>query len=226
VVVLLLTGFLANLPTATLAGLIVYAALGLLNPKAWIVLVHGSKVEAAIAATLTLGMLTIGLLPSLALAVLLSILDVVRTSARPHDAVLGWGAEQGRFVDVGRHPEAVIVPGVVVYRLDDRLFFANSDYFASRLREAVAAAPYEVSAVVFDAEAVVDLDASGAEKLRALVDDLDSRDIDFHLARTRQAFEKHLDRLGLEDVIPKDHRHHTVRGAVLAASGIDITADT
>lgn len=225
-VLLLFTGMLGNLPKATLAALIVYAAFGLLNPKAWLVLLRGSKVEAAIAATLTIGMLTIGLLPSLGLAVLLSILDVVRTSARPHDAVLGWGKEQGRFVDVGRHPGAVIVPGVVVYRLDDRLFFANSDYFASRVREAVDAAPYPVTALVFDAEAVVDLDASGGEKLRSLIEELHDRGITFYLARSRQAFTDQIERLGLDDVIPAGNRHHTVRSAVLAASGVDVAAET
>ncbi len=223
-VLLFLTGALAELPEATLAALIFYAAFGLLNPRAWIVLVRGSKAEALIAATLTVGMLTIGLLPSLILAVLLSIIDVVRTSARPHDAVLGWGVEQRRFVDIGRHPEAQVIPGLVIYRLDDRLFFANSEYFANRLLEAVNKAPYPVNAVVFDAEAVVDLDASGGEKLRELVEDLQARGITFYLARTRRAFDDHIERLQLTDVLPPERRHHTVRAAVLAASGYDVEA--
>ena len=80
--------------------------------------------------------------------------------------------------------------------------------------------------MVFDAEAVVDLDASGAEKLRALVAELDDRGIAFHLARSRRGFTDHIERLGLDDALPHDRQHHTVRGAVLAASGIDVTAET
>jgi sulfate permease, SulP family len=221
-VLLFLTGVLALLPKATLAAVIIFAAIGLIDPRAWKALWRGSRPEFAIAAVLVVGMLTIGLLPSLILAVLLSIIDVVRTSAQPSDAVLGWSATAGRFVDVQRRPSARIVPGVVVYRLDDRLFFANSRYFATRIREAIDGAPYPVQAVVFDAEAVVGLDASGAEELREVIEDLRGRGIRFVVARARNGFDKSLQRLGLLDELPEDARFTTVRAAVLAVSGVDV----
>jgi MFS superfamily sulfate permease-like transporter len=65
-------------------------------------------------------------LEALVVAVGLSMIDTVRRSASPHDAVLGWVARLGRYADVSLHPSAQITPGVVVYRLDDRLFFANA----------------------------------------------------------------------------------------------------
>jgi high affinity sulfate transporter 1 len=222
VVLLFLTGVLALLPKATLAAVIIFAALGLIDLRAWKVLWRGSRAEFAIAGVLVLGMITIGLLPSLVLAVLLSIIDVVRTSAQPSDAVLGWDDKAGRFVDVQRRPNARVVPGVVVYRMDDRLFFANSRYFASRLHEAIAGAPYDVHAVVFDAEAVVGLDASGAEGLREVIEELHDKGIRFVIARARRGFEQHLGRLGLEQVLPEDARFPTVRAAVKAVSGIDV----
>ena len=73
-------------------------------------------------------------------AVGLSIIDTVRRSARPHDAVLGWVERLGRYADVSLHRSARVTPGVVVYRLDDRLFFANARYFKGRVREAIRAA--------------------------------------------------------------------------------------
>lgn len=221
-VLLFLTGVLALLPKATLAAVIIFAALGLIDLRAWKRLWRGSRAEFAIAGVLVLGMLTIGLLPSLILAVLLSIIDVVRTSAQPSDAVLGWDEEARRFVDVGRRRNAQVVPGVVVYRLDDRLFFANSRYFAGRLQEAIDGAPYEVHAIVFDAEAVVGLDASGSEGLRKIIDRLQDNGIRFVIARARRSFEQHLARLGLADVIPEDGRFPTVRAAVKAVSGVDV----
>jgi high affinity sulfate transporter 1 len=221
-VLLFLTGVLALLPKATLAAIIIFAAIGLIDVRAWKALLRGSRAEFAIAGVLVLGMITIGLLPSLILAVLLSIIDVVRTSAKPTDAVLGWSAKAGRFVNVQRVPSARVVPGVVVYRLDDRLFFANSRYFAVRIREAIDGAPYEVRAVVFDAEAVVGLDASGAEELREMVEELRSRGIRFVVARARSGFEDSLGRLGLQDALPADSRFTTVRAAVQAVSGIDV----
>ncbi len=125
-VLLFLTEALALLPKATLGAVIIYAALGLMDLGAWRAFARGSRGELLVAVITVIGMLTIGLLGSLILAVLLSILDVVRRSAQPRDAVLGWSPKAGRFVDVERHQDALVIPGLVIYRLDDRLFFANS----------------------------------------------------------------------------------------------------
>jgi high affinity sulfate transporter 1 len=222
IVLLFLTGALALLPKATLAAVIIYAAIGLIDIGGWKALARGSRGELLIAAIVVLGMLTVGLLASLVLAVLLSIIDVVRRSAQPRDAVLGWSAEDRRFVDVQRRPRARIVPGVVVYRLDDRLFFANSRYFRTRVREAIRAAPYDVTAFVFDAESVTSIDASSAAILRDLVEGLHADGIRFVLARPRVAVEEQIDRFGLTDVLPTGERFTTVRAAVSAVSGIDI----
>jgi MFS superfamily sulfate permease-like transporter len=221
-VLLFLTAPLSLLPKATLAAVIIYAAIGLVDVSAWRALIRGSRAELAVAAVTVLGMLTVGLLPALLLAVLLSILDVVRRSAQPRDAVLGWSAEHRRFVDVERRRNAVVVPGVVVYRLDDRLFFANSGYFQSRVREAVQGAPYAVTAFVFDAEAVTSLDTTGAQLLREVVGELQGQGIRFVVARCRVAFEQQIDHLGLDDVIPASNRFPTVRAAVQDVSGIDL----
>ena len=224
VVLLFLTPALAYLPKAVLAAVITYAALGLVDVPGWIALARGSRVELAIAGVTVFCMLTVGLLPALLLAVLLSVLDVVRRSAEPRDAVLGWGAEAGRFVDVERHPEAWQVPGAVVYRLDDRLFFANSTYFAARIDEAVRGAQGPVQVVVFDAESVSHLDSSGAEVLRTVIADLAARDIRFVLARSRSRVDDQIEQLGLGDVLPTDARFPTVRSAVLGTTGVDVGA--
>ncbi len=220
-VLLFLTPALALLPKATLAAVIIFAAIGLVDIGGWKALWRGSRAELVIAGVTVLGMLTVGLLPALVLAVLLSILDVVRRSAQPRDAVLGWSPTHHRFVDVERRQTAVLIPGVVVYRLDDRLFFANSTYFRSRVREAVNGAPSQVTAFVFDAEAVSSLDSSGAAALREMIGELAQRGIVFVVARSRAAFDDQLTSLGLEDVIPAEHRYTTVRAAVLGVSGID-----
>ncbi len=220
-VLLFLTPALALLPKATLAAVIIFAAIGLVDIGGWKALWRGSRAELVIAGVTVLGMLTVGLLPALVLAVLLSILDVVRRSAQPRDAVLGWSPTHHRFVDVERRQTAVLIPGVVVYRLDDRLFFANSTYFRSRVREAVNGAPSQVTAFVFDAEAVSSLDSSGAAALREMLGELAQRGIVFVVARSRAAFDDQLTSLGLEDVIPAEHRYTTVRSAVLGVSGVD-----
>jgi sulfate permease, SulP family len=224
VVLLLLTPALAYLPRATLAAVIVYAAIGLIDVSAWRALAAGARAELLIALATVVGMLTAGLLPALVFAVLLSVLDAVRRSAQPRDAVLGWSPRHGRFVDLQRHPGAHVVPGIVVYRLDDRLFFANSRYFRTRVLEAVDGAPYPVHDFVFDAEGVTHLDTSGAAAIRETVEQLRDRNIGFATARMKSAVSASADQLGLRDVVPSVVRFPTVHAAVLAITGVDVTA--
>jgi len=95
VVLLFLTEPIGYLPEVVLAGIIVFAATGLVDLAAWRALAHGSRVELTIAAVTAIGMVTVGLLAALGLAVLLSVFDVVRRSAQPHDAVLGGARRRG-----------------------------------------------------------------------------------------------------------------------------------
>lgn len=103
------TDVLALLPAA-LGAVIVAAAIGLVDPPAWRGLARTSRVEVAIAAATMAGVIAVGVLEALLVAVALSIVDVVRRSATPHDAVLGWVDRQGRYADVQLHPRARVVP--------------------------------------------------------------------------------------------------------------------
>jgi high affinity sulfate transporter 1 len=221
-VLLVLTPALALLPKAVLAAVIIYAALSLVDVPEWIALARGSRGELLIAGVTVLGMLTVGLLPALVLAVILSLVDVVRRSAAPRDAVLGWSVEHNRHVDVAINPDALLVPGVVVYRLDDRLFFANARYFAARVEQAVYGSPTPVTVFVFDAEVVSHVDTAAAATLRDVIASLEQRGITFVLARPRAAVREQLDRLGLTDVLPPGRRFPTVRAAVLDATGLEL----
>ena len=128
-ILIFLTAPVQYLPKAVLGAVIVFAAIGLIEPKAWRALAAIDPVEVAIAAVTTVCVIFFGVLAALIVAVGLSMIDTVRRSARPHDAVLGWVERLGRYADVSLHPSARVTPGVVVYRLDDRLFFANARYF-------------------------------------------------------------------------------------------------
>jgi sulfate permease, SulP family len=184
-VLLFLTEPMQYLPKATLGAVIVFAAIGLVDIPAWRGLARASRVEVAIAATTMAGVVLIGVLQALIVAVALSILDVVRRSATPHDAVLGWVERLGRYANVRLHPSARVTPGVLVYRLDDRLFFANAGYVRGRIREAIAGAPTPVRWLVFDAEALSHVDGTGIHALTRLNESLRSQDIVLVLARSR-----------------------------------------
>ena len=174
-VLLFLTGPIADLPKAVLGAVIVVACIGLVDTAAWRALWATDRVELAIAAVTAAGVVVAGVLDAILFAVGLSIVDVVRRSARPHDAVLGWDERLGRWADVSVHRGARVTPGVVVYRLDDRLFFANAGYVKGRVREALRAAPTEPYALVLDAEGVSHVDAAGLDALAELASKLAGR---------------------------------------------------
>ncbi len=123
-------------------------------------------------------MITIGVLQAIVVAVVLSVADVVRRAAHPADAVLGWSAESNRYVDVTDQPDAGVTRSVVVYRIQDRMFFANAHFFKRRLWAAVDGAPKPVHHVVLDASSISDVDASAEVALREVIDGLRGRNIE------------------------------------------------
>jgi MFS superfamily sulfate permease-like transporter len=214
VILLLLTEPVQYLPKAVLGAVIVFAAIGLVDPQAWRALAAIDPVEVAIAAVTTACVVFFGVLEALVVAVGLSMIDTVRRSARPHDAVLGWVERLGRYADVSLHPSARVTPGVVVYRLDDRLFFANARYFKGRVREAIRAAPAPVRWFVLDAEAITYADATGLDTLLDLTKDLRRDEITLVMARLRTRMEDSLAAAGVLDVIGREHLYPTVHAAV------------
>jgi sulfate permease, SulP family len=216
VVLLFLTEPMRYLPKATLGAVIVAAAVGLVDPSAWRALARTSRVEVAIAAVTMAGVVAVGVLEALVVAVALSIVDVVRRSAIPHDAVLGWVPRLGRYADVRVHPRAEVTPGVLVYRLDDRLFFANASYVKGRVREAIHGAPTTVRWFVFDAEGLTHVDATGVDALKSLVGSLREQQITFLVARLKDPMRRRLAEAGVLDLVGEHHVHATVRAAVAA----------
>jgi SulP family sulfate permease len=220
-VLLFLTGPIQYLPEATLGAVIVTAALGMIDLEAWRGLARVSRMEVSIAAITMAGVITVGVLRALLLAVALSVVDAVRRSAKPHDAVLGWVERLDRYADVRLHPTAKITPGVLVYRLDDRLFFANAHYVKGRIREAIAGAPAPVHWLVFDAEALNHVDATGVRTLTDLIDSLRKESITFVFARLHGYMSEHLTEAGVVDLVGEDHLYPTVHAAVQSAPAED-----
>jgi sulfate permease, SulP family len=212
-ILLYLTEPISYLPKTVLAAVIISAAIGLVDPQAWRALWATDHVEVAIAAVTTAGVIAVGVLEALVFAVGLSIVDVVRRSARPHDAVLGWVEKLGRYGDIAVHRSARVTAGVVVYRLDDRLFFANASYVKGRVLEAVRGAPTTTHWVVFDAEAVTHVDVTGLAALEDLIDRLRKEGIELSVARAKTPLIARLTEGGLTGI----PFHPTVRAAVKAA---------
>jgi len=213
-VLLFLTGPVAQLPKACLGAVIVAAAISLVEPDAWRALARSGRSQVVIASVTVVGVVVFGVLQALIVAVGLSIVDVLMRSAKPHDAVLGYVPRLGRWANVSVHPRARITPGVVVYRLDDRLLFANARYVSGRIREAVAGAPSETTFLVFDAEGFNGLDASGVEAFEQLLTALAASGVTLVLARMKSNLEERFAATGLAERIGPDHFFATVDEAV------------
>ncbi len=211
---LFLTDPISYLPTAVLGAVIVSAAIGLIDRSAWRTLRATDRIELTIAAVTTAGVVAVGVLEALVFAVGLSIVDVVRRSATPHDAVLGWVDTLGRYGDVAVHRSARVTPGVVVYRLDDRLFFANAGYVKGRVLEAVRGSPEPVQALVFDAGAVTHVDATGIAALGDLRATLQRSGVSLVLARAKTPLLMRLRESGF--IGGRTASYPTVRAAVEA----------
>jgi SulP family sulfate permease len=127
----------------------------------------------------------------------LSVIDLFARLVRPHDALLGLADRQGDWHDVTEWPEARPVPGLVLYRFDAPLCFANADHFRQRVLETIAAEPQPVHWFVLNAEAIVEIDSTAAHELELLLDELDGRGIRFGLVHLKAELLAPLERSGL-----------------------------
>jgi MFS superfamily sulfate permease-like transporter len=173
-----------------------------------------------------LGVAVLGVLEGIGVAIALSLGDFVRRAWRPHDAVLGRIRGRKGYHDVERHPEAVQIPGLVLYRFDAPLFFANAEVFADRLMTAISARTETTRWVIVAAEPITDIDTSGAEVLKRLFDDLDSRGIEVAFAELKGPVRDRLRSYGLHERVCEDRFYPTLGTAItgyLAATGTDWT---
>jgi MFS superfamily sulfate permease-like transporter len=144
---------------------------------------------------------------------------VVRRVAAPDDAVLGWSERDGRYTDVKSDPDATITPGVVVYRFNGRLFFANAHFFKRRLWAAVEGAPKPVRHVVLDATALSGIDAGSVDALAEVHAGCVTRNITLEIAHATGELRQRFDDTGLTDLIGAEHFYPTVPAAVDSARG-------
>ena len=133
-------GILADLPTATLAAVVIAAGLSLVDVGSIVRLWRAGSSEFWLALASFLGVALIGVIEGVFLAVALSLLAFIRRSWWPHDAVLGRADGVKGYHDLTYYPEARQIPGLLLYRFDAPLFFANADVFRDRVRERIQAA--------------------------------------------------------------------------------------
>lgn len=207
-------GLVRDLPVAALAAVIIVAAWALLDLSTLWWLLRVRRSEAALSVAATAGVVVIGVFEGIAIAVGLSIAAFVWRSWRPHDAVLGRVDAVKGYHDVHRHPEALRIPGLVVFRFDAPLFFANADHFRRRVRTVLDTSGPDVRWLLVAAEPITDIDTSGAEALTELLDDFDARGVQLAFAELKGPVKDRLRSYGLLDRIGGAHVFPTLGTAI------------
>ncbi|MBP1776079.1 MAG: sulfate permease [candidate division NC10 bacterium] len=215
---LFFTPLLAPLPTAALGAIIIVASLGLIDLPAFRFLRQVRRAEFWLAIVTAFGVLTVGVLQGILVAVMLSLVNIIYHISRPHDALLDEVDVSGGTVyrGVGDKETSLTMPGLVVYRFDAPLVFANAAFFTERLEELVADAGAELKCVILDAEAISDFDSTAAEALETVDANLERLGVELWIARANGPLRDLLQVTGLTDRIGADNLHPSVRSAVTA----------
>lgn len=211
VLVLLLFGdLLARFPAAALGGLVVYAAWRLIDVAGFRRLARFRPSELGLALAATAGVLVVDVLAGILVAIALSVVDLFARVARPRAAILGRAPGVAGLHDIEDYPDAVTFPGLVVFRYDAPLCFANANDFKVRALEAVDSQTETVEWLLLNAEAIVEIDLTAADALGELNDELERRGIVLALARVKQDLRTQLERIGLVTHIGQDRLFATL----------------
>ncbi|MFI1828192.1 SulP family inorganic anion transporter [Streptomyces sp. NPDC020412] len=218
-VLLFLGPALALVPVPVLGALVIYAAVRLVDLAGFSRLASFRRREFALALACLIGVLALGILYGVLLAVGLSVAELLARVARPHDAVEGLVPGVAGMHDVDDYPQAETVPGLLVYRYDSPLFFANAEDFRRRALAAVVEQEERGDRVVWfllNAEANVEVDITALDSLASLRAELARRGVVFAMARVKQDLLDQLDAYGLTEVVDPDRVFPTLPTAVAA----------
>jgi high affinity sulfate transporter 1 len=207
-------GAVRNLPQATLGAIVIVAATSLIEIPKVRGLLRVRPTEFWVSIACFLGVALLGVIPGIFLAIGIGVAQFVRRAWLPYDAVLGRVQGMKGYHDVTRHPEGLQIPGLILYRWDAPLFFANAARFHERVFRQVRHAGPECKWIVVAAEPITDVDATAANELRELLDDLDGQGVRFALAELKGPVWDQLVAYGLADRIGERYRFPTLGTAV------------
>lgn len=214
-------GLVRDLPATALAAVVITAAIGLFEIGGVVRLWRMRRSEFLLSMVCFLGVAVVGVIEGIFIAVGLALAQFIKRAWSPHDAVLGRVDGKKGYHDITRYPSARQVPGLLLYRWDAPLFFANADVFEERLLKAIAAAPVPVRRVVVAAEPMTDVDTSAAEMIERLHDELAAAGVELAFAEMKDPVVDRLRDYELLTVLRPERFHPTLGTAVA-----DFVADT
>lgn len=204
-------GILSEIPEAGLAGIILYAAISLIEVGQWRKLLRLHRNEFAIAAACTFAVLMFGILPGIAFAIAASVFAFLARLARPTASVLGFTPMSASMHSIDTHDDTDTVPGLVVFRYEAPLFFINAPDFFD---EALAVVDHDTDVLLVNMEASANLDTTSLDTLAELQRSLEEDGVTLWLARVRYDVMELMAKHGVLDEIGDDNIYETLGVAV------------
>jgi high affinity sulfate transporter 1 len=216
VLLLVAPNLLEYLPNTALAAVVIASAIGLFEIKDLRRIYRIQQWEFWLSMVCFAGVAVFGAIPGIVIAIVIAVIEFLWDGWRPHFAVLGRVDHVKGYHDVTRYPQARRVPGLVLFRWDAPLFFANAELFHDRLLEAVQQSPTPVRRVVVTAEPVTSVDVTAADVLTELADSLQTAGIELCFAEMKDPVKDKLTRFGLFARFGKERFFATIGEAVNA----------
>ena len=212
--VLLAPTLLQDLPNSALAAIVIASAIGLFEFNDLRRIFRIQRWEFWLSIACFVGVAMLGAIPGIGLAILIAVLEFLWDGWRPHYAILGRVSGVRGYHDIKRYPDARVVPGLVLFRWDAPLFFANAELFHQRLLEAVAQSPTPVKRIIVTAEPVTSIDVTSADMLAELERSLEESGIEICFAEMKDPVKDKLKRFELFDRFGAANFHPTIGAAV------------
>ena len=211
---LLAPNLLQHLPTAALAAVVIAAAIGLFEVADLKRIYRIQQWEFWLSMVCFVGVAVLGAIPGIGLAIAIAIAEFLWDGWRPHSAVLGRAHGVKGYHDITRYPDARRIPGLVLFRWDAPLFFANAEFFKDRILDAVAKSPTPVRWLVVAAEPVTSVDVSAGDMVAELDQALHAQGIEFCFAELKDPVKDKLKRFGLFSQLGESCFFPTIGAAV------------
>jgi high affinity sulfate transporter 1 len=215
---------LKNLPNSALAAVVIAAAIGLFEFQDLGRIFRIQRWEFWLSIACFVGVAALGVIPGIGLAIALAVIEFLWDGWRPYHAVLGRVNGLRGYHDIKYHPDARRIPGLVLFRWDAPLFFANAELFHQRLLEAVAQSPTPVRRIIVAAEPVTSIDVTSADMLDELDQQLRTSEIELRFAEMKSPVQDKLKRFELFERFAKPNFYPTLGAAIdayLAEHSVD-----
>jgi MFS superfamily sulfate permease-like transporter len=188
---------LQDLPNTVLAAIVIASVIGLIEVSDLRRIYRIQRWEFWLSMTCFAGVAVLGAIPGIAIAIVIAVIEFLWDGWRPHSAVLGRADHVKGYHDITRYPEAHRIPGLVLFRWDAPLFFANAEFFHDRVLDAVATSPTPVRWLVIAAEPVTSIDVTAADTISELDDTLHAAGVEMCFAEMKDPVKDKLKRFGL-----------------------------